>query len=486
MTEEEQAHLWAENAAKDAQINALHEQLQLAHAMIEQLSARVQELEERVAKNSHNSSKPPSSDGLAKPKRTRSLRQTSGKKSGGQPGHQGASLQMSETPDVLVAYAPATCPGCQYDLTAVEGEQVARRQVVDVPVPVLHVTEHRVLRKRCPCCHLSSTGHFPSEVTAPVQYGARVRALAVYLSCYHLLPAARLGELLSDVLGCAMSEGSLFTALAQCADGLQATEQALKAALRASRVLHNDETSVRVAGKRVWVHSSSTDQLTHYGSHGKRGKEATDAVGILPDYQGLSMHDGWVSYHQYGCAHALCNAHHLRELTFVEEQLRQSWADNLKGLLRESKELVEQAKARGEPALSVEHLEDVRRRYREVLDEGMRLNPLAPVPDQRGRGRPKQSKVRNLLDRLSQFEGEVLAFVTNFAVPFDNNLAERDLRMIKVQQKVSGGFRSAEGVVVFCRIRGYLSTLRKQGLPLLAALESVFLGHPLSPNLVPE
>jgi len=233
------------------------------------------------------------------------------------------------------------------------------------------------------------------------------------------------------------------------------------------------------------VHVTSTAALTHYAVHPKRGSTALTDIGILPVFEGVSVHDGLRAYRQYNCAHALCNAHHLRELTAIEEHDQQPWAIHMKDLLLEIKASIETARNQGDT-----HLADAVRaafvaRYQAIVAEGYAANPPPPEPGAgpKKRGRPKQSKARNLPDRLRTDEREVLAFMTDWRVPFDNNQAERDLRMIKVQQKVSGCFRSPTGPVVFCRLRGYLSTLKKQGQAVLPALQRVFAGHPPLPDL---
>ena len=258
-------------------------------------------------------------------------------------------------------------------------------------------------------------------------------------------------------------------------------EQQIKAALCQADVLHQDETGLYVAGQRHWMHVSATEQLTHYAVHAKRGKEALDAIGILADFQGVSVHDGWRSYWQFLCQHALCNVHHLRDLTFLYEELLQAWAGKMKELLLDSKAAVEQARAEGRSSLHPLEVADWKAQYAALLEEGYRANPPDPPPEVGKRGRRKQSAARNLLDRLSTHQDAVLLFLDNFAVPFDTSLAERDIRMVKVQQKVSGCFRSEVGAVTFCRIRGYLSTLRKQGFALLTALEQALVGHPVLP-----
>jgi transposase len=258
-------------------------------------------------------------------------------------------------------------------------------------------------------------------------------------------------------------------------------EQQIKAALRRAEVLHQDETGLYVAGQRHWMHVSATEHLIHYAVHPKRGQEALDAIGILGEFQGVSMHDGWRSYWQFPCQHALCNVHHLRELTFLEEEQPQTWSCEMKELLLDMKTAVEQARTQDRSALHQLEVIDWKGRYAALLAEGYQANPPDPPPQISRRGRRKQSAARNLLDRLSKHHDAVLLFVDNFAVPFDNSLAERDVRMVKVQQKISGCFRTEAFAVAFCRMRGYLSTLRKQGMAVLIALEQTLVGHPVSP-----
>jgi transposase len=286
---------------------------------------------------------------------------------------------------------------------------------------------------------------------------------------------------IADLLGPAMSVGTLQGLVERCANQLEPVEQQIKAALCQADVLHQDETGLYVAGQRHWMHVSSTEQLTHYAVHAKRGKEALDTIGILESFEGVSVHDGWRSYWQYACQHALCNVHHLRDLTFLYEEQHQDWAGRMKTLLLDIKFAIEQARAEGRTSLHPLEVADWKAQYAALLEEGYRANPPDPPPEAGKRGRRKQSVARNLLDRLSTHQEAVLLFLDNFAVPFDNSLAEGDIRMVKVQQKVSGCFRSEAFAVAFCRIRGYLSTLRKQGFAVLTALEQALVGHPILP-----
>jgi transposase len=459
------------------------------------LVARITHLEDRLALDSHNSSKPPSSDwGPREKPAPRSLRPppgTSGRQTGGQPGHPGRTLRLVDTPDRLEVHRPTQCAVCGGGLVGVaEGTarlDAERRQVVDLPPLALEVTEHRVVHVTCDRCGVETAGTFPVGVTQPVQYGERLQATAVYLHDYQLLPYARTIEVLDALFGAAPAEGTLQAAETACFHGLAATEAAIKEALQQATVAHFDETSLRVDGQREWLHVASTPALTHYGVHPQRGRDATDAIAILPAFTGTAEHDAWAPYFTYdACAHALCNAHLLRELVYLHEQQHQAWADELATLLVTAKDLVDTARAAGQDRLDDRTRATLDAHYDHLLAQGRATNPLpAPPADAPPkRGRRKRSKAQNLLARLTTHRREILAFVDDFAVPFDNNQAERDLRMLKVQQKISGGFRTAAGAAAFARIRGYISTLRKQSLPILHALAGVFAGSPLIPNLV--
>jgi transposase len=358
-----------------------------------------------------------------------------------------------------------------------------RRQVRELPVVRLVVQEHRALHVRCPRCERVSVGQFPAEASSRAQYGPGLRALGVYLLEQQLVPYARVREFFADLLGAPVSVGTLVRWVEQGAQTLRPVEEAIKAALVRAPLLHSDETGVRRAGRLAWAHVACTRRLTHYAIHAKRGSEATDAIGILPRVTGVSVHDGWKSYRHYTqCRHALCNIHHVRELTFLEEAYGQAWAKELKALLLEMKTVVEQARTRGEQRAGDAQRRAFVTRYEALLALGLAANP-PPERQPRRRGRLKQSPARNLLECLWFQRHEVLAFLDDFTVPFDNNQAEQDLRMLKVQQKIAGSFRADSGSQAFARIRGYLSSMRKQGVALLAALQTVFTGQPLYPAL---
>ena len=443
------------------------------------LQAQIQQLRDRLDQDSHNSHKPPSSDGLAKKPSPTSLRQKSGRKPGGQQGHRGCTLSPVECPDVVVSHVPARCACCGSSLknAAVVDEQA--HQVFDLPPLHLFVTEHRAQTRRCRCGAMTSA-QFPKEAAEGVQYGPVLKALCVYLRDYQLLPFARLKEMLSDVLDAPLSQGTLAHTLACCAHTLKPVTEAIKKGVQRSRVAHFDETGLRVGGRLHWLHAASTTTLTHYFCHERRGKAGTDAAGVLPNFVGRAVHDGFGSYARYPCRHSLCNAHHLRELTRLEEA-GQEWAKQMKRLLLQIKAAVERAKERGRGQVPLLWEWRFLARYRKLLVNGYHQNPPPVNAPRDGRGRVKQTPARNLLLRLDRHRAWVLAFLFDFAVPFDNNLAERDLRMMKVRQKISGGFRTKAGARDFCVVRGYISTLRKQKMPVLSALEQTFRGNPVYP-----
>lgn len=453
---------------------------------LKSLEKEVKELQGRLNKDSHNSSKPPSSDGFGK--RTKSLRRKSEKPSGGQKGHRGQTLEWQSEPDVVEHHQVEVCSGCGTSLATVAVEEVIARQVLDLPPIELKVTEHQVEVKSCPHCGQVNKGSFPPEAKTVLQYGPRLKSMMVYLMEGQLLPSNRVCEVLTDLFGVTVSEGTLYTNREQCFEGLATIESEIQQAIQYSGVVHFDETGLRVNRQLWWLHVAATDGLTYYFVHEKRGQAAMDEMGILPEFKGHAVHDGWQSYQGYDCEHVLCNAHHLRELQYILEQYGQPWTFQMSVLLVSIHHWVKTLTAQGESALPTEDLAVLEARYQAILEEGFAANPPPEVVKTRARrrGRPKRSPPRNLLERLQKQEESVLAFMQDFSIPFDNNQAERDLRMMKLKQKISGSFRSADGARQFCRIRGYLATLRKQGLNVLDALFNLFAGNPQSPLSQPE
>jgi transposase len=358
-----------------------------------------------------------------------------------------------------------------------------RRQVFEIPPMRLEVTEHRVRAKACPDCGVVTVGEFPPQVEPGVPYGAGFKGLMTYLSHQHLVPMERACEIMSEMFGQPVSQGTLANAIRTCAAGVESVVTTIKQAVVNTEVGHFDETGMDVAGQRDWLHVASTARLTYYAPHAKRGQVALDEIDRVSHFTGVSCHDGYASYPSYACAHALCNVHHLRELTAIAEQAGETWAGDLKALLLEMNTAVDTALLAGLERLPADQLVELPHRYHLILDHGVALHLYdEPLPSGR-RGRTKQSKAKNLLDRLHLNHEAVLRFLSDFRVPFSNNQAERNLRMMKVPQKISGCFRTSTGVKAFCQIRSYLSTMHKQGLNLVSALKNVFSGHPISPVL---
>ena len=464
-------------------IRAQQEQLMAAQAQtIAQLTTRIRQLEDQLNRTSHNSHQPPASDGFKK--KPRSLRTRSGKQSGGQPGHSGQTLTCSDQPDQVVRHRPSHCQGCGTPLADLPAHSQQRRQVVDLPPLRLLYIEHQVENVLCASCGQCNSAPFPPEASDVIQYGPGVKALVVLLRSYQLLPSARTHELLNDLFGSAPSEGTLDNILGSAAADLSEVVEQIQQGVVAAEVAHFDETGCYVEDKRYWLHVAATATLTYYRVHPKRGQQGSTAAGVLPEFGGIAIHDAYAPYWRYGCEHALCNAHLLRELLALNERGEQPWAHRLAELLREILAATEQARAEQAAALPPQTLAEYEQRYRQLLAAGLAANPRAERPAGQERGRVKQSVATNLLLRLREHAAEVLRFAHDLRVPFDNNQAERDLRMMKVQQKIAGRFRTAAGAEAFCRIRSYISTLRKQGVHVFTALQQLFCGAPVYPRIV--
>ena len=416
----------------------------------------------RLGLNSKNSSKPPSTD----PFRRKESRAASGRKPGGQPGHAGTTLKPVSDPDIVkeIRVDRSVLPPGRYRCCGHEA-----RQVIDVDITTL-VTEWRaeVVEDEQGRRHVAP---FPEGITRPVQYGIGVKVNAVYMSQFQMVPYNRIEDHFLEQMGIPVSSGSIVNFNRDAYDRLGFFELWVQKALRQEGLLHVDETGINIGGKRCWLHNVSSPGLSHFAPHEKRGSEAIEAIGILPGFTGILCHDHWKPYFHYGRFHALCNAHHLRELERAWEQDGQQWAQQLSVLLKEANQAVHEA----DGCLDAASAEQYRGRYRELVQRAEQECP-APPPKNGKRGRTAKSKSRNLLERLQNFESDVLRFLDDPLVPFTNNQAENDLRMIKVQQKVSGCFRSLEGAKTFCRIRSYITTCRKQGVTATEALRLLFQG----------
>ena len=459
-------------AEKDALIMALFDQLEAMSQTIKVMQARIDELEGRLGKDSHNSHKPPSADGYGKKKKkTTSSRERSGLKAGGQKGHEGSTLKFAEKPNVVVEHPlQSHCDQCGEKLQH-RGMTAIRRQVFDLERPVLKVTEHRGFETHCTCGkhHISC---FPQEAAAPVQYGPMIKGTLVYLSQQQLLPIARTAQLVEDLFGVKLSTGTVQSCIGQAAHKLTPSYEQIGQAIRVQPVVHFDETGQRTASRLRWLHVASTRFLTWYFTHDKRGHLAMDDAGILPEFKGVAVHDGLASYRDYDCTHGLCNAHHLRELIYLEETTEQLWTSKMIDFLRAANKEAVQAQSEDVP-IGRRRLASLRQTYEAILSEGEKNNPLS-CARAGTRGRVKQTPSVNLLKRMRQHTADVLRFLTDLNVPFDNNQAERDIRMPKLKQKTSGCFRTVEGADAFAVIRSYVSTLRKQGRNVFQALTSVF------------
>lgn len=446
---------------------------------IAQLTEEVKALKDRLDKNSGNSNKPPSSDGYQKKPVT--LRIKSSNKPGGQQGHPGRTLEFSETPDLIIEHKPAACAECGADLKDLPASLKEKRQVFDIPPPVqLECTEHQAYQVCCPACGEKNVADFPQEAQSAVQYGPRFRTQMLYLASYQMIPTSRVCEMASDLLNVSISEGTIYNIVERAAETLEPIENEIKEALQEASVTHHDETGARVQGSLHWIHVVCSVLLTVYKCSKRRGKEGMNALGVIGNAVGTAVHDGWKPYFTFEGKHALCNAHHLRELKAIYEQLGQQWAADMSRVLLDAKAAVETAMQNGRQRVHPLVECALEARYRHAIRAGYKLNP-PPEPSGK-RGLTKDTAAGNLVRRLDSFQKETLCFLYDFDVPFDNNQAERDIRMIKVKQKVSGCFRSKGGADNFCRIRGYISTMRKQRHNVLSVLQSVCRGTPTKPQ----
>lgn len=423
---------------------------------------------------------PPSSDPRPKP---RSQRRKTGKKTGGQPGHTGHRLEPVATPDHTVVHPVHTCSGCGHDLTGVQTSDTHVHQVFELPKMPLIVTEHRMERKVCPCCAITTTASPPAGAEQPTQYGPRLAGLAVYLHVGHFVPLERTADIIETLTGHRVSQGWISACQTRISGSLDSFISAVTTCLRAAKTVCCDETGLRFAGKRFWLHVCGTVLLTLYLCHRRRGSEGTAALGVLPDYTGTVIHDNWAPYFGFNtCTHALCNEHHVRELDGVTERDGQAWAERMKLVLYDALDLKNRYHGQNQD-IPAEDIKAICRRYDQCIIEGFAATPEQPAPIGPRRGRHKRGKTLALLDRLRDRKEQTLRFLHDRHVPWSNNQAERDIRPMKTQQKITGGFRTERGAVEFCRIRSYLSTTTKNGIDPCDAIASVLEGKPWLPQV---
>jgi transposase len=454
--------------------------IEILFAIIEQQSEKIAELEARLKQNSKNSSKPPSSDAFIKPQ---SLRKPSGKKAGGQKGHEGKGFKLTQSPDLIVPHHPLLCSSCFHaDVCLATRYVSSRRYEVDIEINPI-ITEHDLLWVECPRMDEIITGNFPVGITSTIQYGVNLAALAISLNTTGMVSINRTHEILSGIFGIPISAGTIATMVKNCAHAASKTVSDIKNSILGEPLIHFDETGTRVEGKTHWAHVASTKNLTYISVEEKRGKKGMDAAGILPNYGGTGIHDCWGSYFKYDrMRHGLCCSHLLRELTAVTENYHQEWAKKLENLFLEMKNTKEGLIAQGQYGAPELVWSEYSRKYDEILEEAQAQNPVPEKMPQK-KGRPKRGKVRALIDRLVLRKNQWLLFFTDFSVPFSNNQAERDFRMFKVKQKVSGCFRTIEGAKDFATIMSFVSTARKRGSTPFLAMRDALMKQPFSVNL---
>ncbi len=457
----------------------LSEQLAASQFVIEkqateiaELRSRLADLEQRLGKNPRNSSMPPSAEGLSKPPTpNRAERRAAKRRPGKQPGTEGKHLAQVPEPDEVLTHTPAVCTDCGADLSDADVVSVERRQVFELPAVKAHVTEHRMERRRCACgCETKTPA--PPQATAPACYGPGVRALAVYLAVHQHLPYDRMAQLFADVVGIEISVGALAQMVAEAGGALGLFSAVVRDLLQEAPAVHLDETGARVSGRLHWVHVASSTLFTLIQCHERRGTVAMDEMGVIAKMHGIAVHDGWRSYRTYDVVHALCNAHHIRELSGVGVVWNQGWANEMIGLLVEAKEAVEAAQVGGLDYLEAATLHSIRVRYGLLIAKGWAVNPAPEVGKRSG----VNKTAANLLKRLDTQRADVLRFTNDFDAPFDNNQAERDVRMVKLQQKISGTWRTLAGARNYCAIRGYISTMKKHDQGILEGLRHLFEG----------
>jgi transposase len=451
-------------------------------ATVKELNQTIKELKEQLNKNSKNSSKPPSSDGLKKPavKKDRSLREKSGKKKGAQEGHSGCYLSVLSDPDITVNHMHSDCENCPRRNECLLNANVKEtRHEIDAEV-VVNVTAHNlIVVPDCPMHCGTKAGTFPSDIRAAVQYGKNLQAMVVAFNTVGAVSVNRTHEILSSVFNIPLATGTIKNMVTRCADALKNTQERIRLALIALGLIHCDETGTRVDGKTWWVHDASNSQFTYLTISKKRGQIGMEEAGVLPYASGIIIHDCWGSYWKYkDVMHGICCAHLLRELNgVIENHPEQTWAPRFRKLLLDMKKVKEKALQKGQDEVSYYHLHKFDIAYDDIIRTAYAENPLSETPTKK-RGRRKKSKVLNLICRLDNYKASVCLFIKNLSVPFDNNQAERDLRMVKVKTKVSGCFRSEEGAQEYLTIMSYIGTAHKHGINAFTAIREALNGNP--------
>lgn len=443
---------------------------------------RIAELEARLNKNSSNSSKPPSVDGYGK-KSPKNNREKSGKSTGGQIGHVGKTLEKVENPNKIVEFKIQDSCDCGCSLEGIESAKKTR-QVFDIPKPQIWVTEYVTYNKVCPECGKAHKTEFPDGVTQPAQYGENVQTLMSYFSLHQLIPLGRTVEAIRDITGHSVSEGTLANVSRALYEKLEGAVENIKKQIINANVVHFDETGMRSEGQTKWMHVASTEGLTYYEVHDKRGQQAALDIGILANFKGTSVHDHWKPYYCFSdCTHAECNAHNLRYLKDIAENYHQDWASEMAGLLIEINHRVKDLKIEGFFEMPKQEIQIWQKRYLSIIEKGIFEDTDKSPQILNKKGKLTKSKALQLLLKLQNYDLETLAFMYDFDIPFDNNLAERDIRMQKLRQKISGCFRGKDGASIFCRIRSYLSTAKKNGINAMEAIARAIKGHPFVPQV---
>lgn len=475
---------FARNTELETRLTCLTQELDRILKENERLVKENTELKARLSQDSSNSSKPPSSDGYRKKPKPVSLRKKSGRKTGGQPGHPGKTLEWALTPHRIETHLHGPCE-CGCPASDIPGGLLMSRQVHDLPPPPkIEVVEHQVFGGACPRCGKTVRGAFPIGVDGPVQYGPRVNSIAIYLAYQQFIPLERATEAMRDLFGVALSEGTIVNMLKRFSTAVKKPVDRIWELLRDSDLVHFDETGMRANGRLRWLHLASTKLLTYYYIHGQRGDDAFKEIGLLPLFKGKAVHDFWKPYLIYDdIVHCLCVAHLLRKLKMAHEQYGELWAGRMISLLVSAHDMAKNARAEGFDALALDVVAMIDAEYDVAVRQGLAENGFAVDHQLEGgrRGAP-QSKPVNLPHRFQEWKEDILRFAKDLSVPFDNNLAERDVRMCKLRAKISGGFRGKDEGSDFSRLRSYFSTVKKNAINILDAIVGALAGKPFMPD----